>query len=83
MDLNNDSYLEPFELMISLRIKDIYKFLASGEMKIDIKNMTTNITYAIDMLKTEFVKNHTWILNDLDYKFLHYVISNLSFLVKL
>lgn len=73
MDLNNNTYLEPFELMISLRIKDIFKFLASGEKQIDVKNMTTNITYYIDMLKNEFVKNHTWILNDFDYKFIYYV----------
>ena len=73
MDLNNNTYLEPYELMISLRIKDIFYFLSAGEKQIDVKNMTTNITYYIDMLKIEFVKNHTWILNDFDYKFIYYV----------
>ena len=73
MDLNNDSYLQPFEVMLSLRIKDVFNFIAQGEKQINLTNMTSNITYTIDSLQKEFNKNHTWILNDFDYRFLHYV----------
>jgi hypothetical protein len=74
MDLNNDSFLQPFEVLISLRIKDVFKFIAQGEQQINLTNMTSNITYYVDSLQKDFGKNFTWILNTFDYKFLHYVI---------
>lgn len=73
MDLNNDSYLEPYEIMNSLRTKDVFNYISQGEKYIDVKNMTINITYYINGLQKDFIRNTTWALNDLDYKFLHYV----------
>ena len=76
MDLNNNSYLEPFEIMISLRIKDVFNFIANEEKQINLTNMTQNITYTLDLLQKEYNSNHTLKLNDLDYEFINYVINH-------
>lgn len=73
MDLNNDSFIQPYELLLSLRIKDVFKFIALDEQKINMTNMTSNITFFVDSLQKDFITNNIWILNKLDYKFLEYV----------
>ena len=85
MDLNNDTWLQPFEVMITLRIKDLFKFIAKGENFVNVKNLTENISTTVEELVKEFPKNHTWVLNDIDFKFLQYVrrIFIYKFLVQL